>query len=353
MIYLFKHPLIRSVKWEKAIDSSKGFKPKLVEITTVRDQLVRVLSDKRPAAEIVSAVESYLPFLYSLVAVGEEIKTTRHCSILWSSCVSRRTLLSESSNVNFEVIMTHITYSYAMSVLAHGELMNGARENTFHQSIPLALKHLLKAAGVVRSLKQAYANLLHVPPDRPVEAIAIYGEALSLLYQAEAQALVVLRAEEAGTARSVVARLCMEVYAKSAETLKTLQSLRNDYNELLPDFITHIEELGNLFKAKAFRFLGGESYKVDQCGEAVAYLKLARDHFSTLSANPNRPNFYANVLSEEKKNIEDELHKYQTELSLVFFQSVPNPVDLKVPDPVGLCEPVDFAAPEPIFDKIE
>ncbi|KAL0246369.1 hypothetical protein GEMRC1_007581 [Eukaryota sp. GEM-RC1] len=350
-IYLFKHPLCKGgVRWEKSTSIPKEHRPKLVEVSSVRDTLVKVLADRAPAPTIVRTIEAYLPFLYGVISVPN-LATTRHLSISWSSCVTSKQRLCPMQNVFFEAVSVHYLYAYATSILAHVSLLESHKDGLFSTAIPGAIKHLLKSASILTFTK---ANLLPyvvmLPAQRPVELLPAFNDAMVSLFLAQAQSLIVVKAEESGKMPSLIAKLSLSVYDRSNAALLYLKSLLADYHELASDFLIHIEELGNLFKIKAFRYLAKSLYDDRECGKAVALLRACRDHFDSIAvAETGRSVYWSEIVKLERKDVKRTLSQYETDLNIVFFQSVPPLEHIPIPESLHIAEVGQWSPPEKAF----
>ncbi|KAL0224015.1 hypothetical protein P9112_003405 [Eukaryota sp. TZLM1-RC] len=355
MIYLFRHPSTKTLRFEKAIQSNKEFKGTLTEISTIRDGLVRILHDRRPAAEILQNIDAYLPHLEAImVSLNAESapSTTRHLSPTWTSCVMKKSLQCSIQSLAYEAVMVYTLLAYATSVQAHLELFEAHKGGTFEMTLPSAAKLLLRSAGIIKSLAPHYTSLFKLPLERPVECLSTFGEALIALFEAEAQALIV---EKAVSDKSplVIAKLCFGVFDKCNAALSILKSMTSDYSDLSPDFVVFIEELGNFYRAKGLRNQAMKMFSNDKAGEAVGLLRAARDHINHITSPPgSRAPYFAEIFQNEVKEIENLLERYNSELTLVYFQSVVPIENIILEESFVIVEPIEYKTVEPEFQSI-
>ena len=224
----------------------------------------------------------------------------------------------------------------------------GGAEQVGQEALAEAASWLRRASGAYRfcEVEPLPKIRMHLPGERPAEAMPSMADSMASLCLAEAQCLVATRAQQRGSAGPLVAALYMGASELFEEARNTLKKNVGDFNKLSERVMRYLAVSSAISTGRALCALAPEKKREEKLGEAVGLMQLAL-------SKVQQTQVVCEICPEWRAECAAELHTLQTltnrleqENRIVHFQRVTPATDRALPSGKVLVKPIDFELPK-------
>lgn len=202
------------------------------------------------------------------------------------------------------------------------------------EAAPAVATTLREAAGLYKHAAEKVLPELKgsLAGERPNELLASMATTMRLVCLAEAQAATARRAEEKGTAPSLLCKLHVGAYDlfKSAED--TIGGHVSDFNFIAKKLQAYVLLGICVHRARAHRAAAEEAAAGGDIGEAIACCDAAKKHLAKCQVAAGEVAAWQRAVAEEGEALAEVRANYVRENEVVYFEKVPEKPARKLPD---------------------
>jgi len=361
-VFKFVLPVTKPVNYHKIVRTSD---PKsmddLTKTSAAREEMATHMEKGEIGSlAVLQAIERYIPYLFGLVIAVEgqaHIRLNDPLCFTWSSGVSSSKKSTPEYTYRFEVVMTLITYGYALVNRAWA-LVDTFTDGTYDDNSKQAAHFLRLAAGVFDYVHIVeLPRWVNLPAVRPPETFPHLTTALSHMCIAIAQDLTVKKAvAKQGTSKAVVAKLSGEVWRRYESAFSEMKLSADDWKKIYAAPLVKFLEAGmNLGRANAYRCTALAHHEAKKVGLAASYLAVAMKSVSEINMPTSASSDLAPwrpLLEEQKLEIERKYWSITKENDMIVFDKLTEEKLLDVPESKPLMTPIPYNPPYPAFAEI-
>ncbi|KAH3742576.1 BRO1-like domain [Pelomyxa schiedti] len=328
----------------------------LAEVTRLRNDVQASLGVVPNPAAAVVAIEKYLPHLLGLKQATAALPADicKHIVVAWNTAFSSQYCNSAVSipSLNYELVMILFAYGISQRLLARDmSRQTGALDDETKSTLIANL--LCKAAGVFNyistlSLSSWTQGLKFAEVTTDLHLM------LSSLCLLEAQEIAIRKGIARKTSPGVIAKLALGVVSKAKYCEQIVKSLAPPSTQEIRLQILgyYLSVIATVFKAQAYSHLSQSVKEQGKYGIAVSYLEGAQPTATEQQVMSDRrtKEFMPEVLTLAQSFLTTISKAYELEVKdnqTVYFEPVPNPGTLEIPDGITLVKPVAFVCPAP------
>lgn len=302
-----------------------------------------------PILQDLQKLERYLPLLENLVIRVQSASNnaqifqwTTDLKIRWTS------VLCGSGPFGLATLrysrVDNLRYELGMVLFLYGGLLRERALEVLHTDLVEAATLFRKAAGVYQHMAEEVLPPLQgvLPPDRIPEATTSMATIMSIVCLAEAQAVIVRKAEEKATSGGLLAKLHYGVVQLLEEASNLLRVHVGDWNDVSEKFRRFINTCSILHEARSQRYIASDYKKMEKLGVAVGILRYAMNKLQGKS--PGEEAWKA-VFKQEVDALGDLLRKCENENEFIWREKPPRLDELPVLEGKKIVAPVNYQPP--------
>ncbi|ERN05458.1 hypothetical protein AMTR_s00007p00246960 [Amborella trichopoda] len=272
-------------------------------------------------------LDHYIPLLENLVLqvelVGHKDQITQWTSGLklrWSSVLSSSSIFNLGGPKFFQI--DSLRFELGMALFLYGALLRERALELLSSDLVQAATLYRRAAGVYQYLAEEVLPPLQpmLPQERPPEITSSMTSIMSLICMAEAQAVIVRKAEEKESSGSLLAKLHYGITQLLDEATLILNSKADDWNGVSDKLLAFISSCRMLHEARSQRHIAADFRGADQLGFAVGVLQSA---MANLQGKSPGKGLWDLVYRQEVDALSEMLRKYEYERGFIWHQKLP------------------------------
>lgn len=275
-----------------------------------------------PILQDLQKLERYLPLLENLVIHVEAanrstqiFQWTSNLRIRWTSVILSSGPFGMSASKYFRV--DDLRFELGMILFLYGGMLRERALEVLSTDLVEAATLFRKAAGVYQHMAQEVLPALQavLPPERIPEATTSMATIMSCICLAEAQAVIVRKAEEKATSGGLLAKLHYGVVQLLEEASTILRVQSGDWNDVSDRFKRFINTSMALHEARSQRYIAFDYKKMENLGIAVGVLRYA---MSKLQGKSPGEEAWRAVFKQEADALGDLLRKCENENDFIY-----------------------------------
>eukprot|EP00249_Psilotum_nudum_P001349 c13793_g1_i1 orf=295-1434(-) len=299
-----------------------------------------------PILQDLQKAERYLPLLENLVICVEAashnaqiVQWTSDLKLRWTSALSAVGPFGLATLKYFRI--DNLRFELGMVLFLYGALLRERALEVLPTDLVEAATLFRRAAGVYCHMAQDVLPPLHtvLPADRPPEATASMASIMSIICLAEAQAVIVQKAEEKATSKALLAKLHYGIVQLLEDAGNLLQMHTGDWNDVSEKFRRFIMTCSILHEARSQRYIASELKKIEKLGIAVAVLRYAMNRVQGKSPGEDA---WKTVFRQEADALGDLLRKCENENEFIWHERLPRLEDLPVLEGKKIVTPIAY-----------
>jgi hypothetical protein len=321
--------------------------------SSTREHFVSALN-RCDAVQIIQTAEAYFPHLFGFaisIETNANLKTTSPFVYTWSSAIDNKTHNYTCNTHRFELVMSLVSYAYAHLNRA-SELEEQTSNSVFPEKSREIITYLKKAFAILTNIKTyEFPFWKSLPSEKPLETSESFISEMIKYCVAMVQNVIVKKIQ----------------LEQKPQTPSYLFGVSNSYKSMYhflkedkffavrgdPEYLRLIESQMAMAGARIFRSLALAEYSIDKCGNACAYIGVARKLMELEEALTWKRFLQIGVLVKKYKVFICQVHeKYTNENEKVYHDSIPDVASLPMPQPKYIPENSQWAPPEPGYLSI-
>lgn len=220
---------------------------------------------------------------------------------------------------------------------------------------PAGQEVLAEAASWLRRASGAYRFCeaeplpkirMHLPGERPAEAMPSMADSMATLCLAEAQCLVATRALQRGSTGQLVAALYVGASELFEAARNTLKKNVGDFNKLSERLMRYLAVSSAIATGRALSALALECKAEEKLGEAVGLAQLALSKVKQTQVVCEICPEWRSECASEVRALQNMCNRLEQENRIVHFQKVSPATDRALPAGKILVKPIDFDMPK-------
>lgn len=301
-----------------------------------------------PILQDLQKVERYIPLLQNLVIRVEAAANnnarvsqwTSELKIRWTSALASSGPFGFSAQKFYRV--DNLRFELGMVFFLYGGLLRERALEVISTDLVEAATLFRKAAGVFQHMAQdVFPPLQPLPPsERLPEVSTTMATIMSLICLAEAQAVIVRKAEEKATSGSLLAKLHFGVVQLLEEGNSLLQTHSYEWNDLSEKIKRFINTCMVLHEARSQAYVANEFKKQEKLGVAVGILRYAMNKFQEGKAPGEEA--WKVVFRQEADAVGELLRKCENQNDFIWREKLPRLDELPVLEGKKIVSPIDY-----------
>lgn len=299
-----------------------------------------------PVLQDLQKVERYIPLLQNLVVRVESANNNLRVS-QWTSELKIRwtSVLASSGPFGLAALkyyrVDNLRFELGMMFFLYGGLLRERALEVISTDLVEAATLFRKAAGVFQHMAQdVLPPLQPMPPsERIPEVSSTMATVMSMICLAEAQAVIVRKAEEKATSGSLLAKLHYGVVQLLEEGNNLLQTHSYEWNDLSERLRRFLNTCMILHEARSQIYIANEFKKQEKLGVAVGVLRYAVNKFQGKSPGEDA---WKAVFKQEADALGDLLRKCENQNDFIWREKLPRLDELPVLEGKKIVSPIDY-----------
>lgn len=299
-----------------------------------------------PVLQDLQKVERYIPLLQNLVVRVESANNNLRVS-QWTSELKIRwtSVLASSGPFGLAALkyyrVDNLRFELGMLFFLYGGLLRERALEVISTDLVEAATLFRKAAGVFQHMAQdVLPPLQPMPPsERIPEVSSTMATVMSMICLAEAQAVIVRKAEEKATSGSLLAKLHYGVVQLLEEGNNLLQTHSYEWNDLSERLRRFLSTCMILHEARSQIYIANEFKKQEKLGVAVGVLRYAVNKFQGKSPGEDA---WKAVFKQEADALGDLLRKCENQNDFIWREKLPRLDELPVLEGKKIVSPIDY-----------
>ncbi|MCO5564320.1 hypothetical protein L7F22_017980 [Adiantum nelumboides] len=287
-----------------------------------------------PILQDLQKVERYIPLLQNLVVRVESSSSnaripqwTSELKIRWTSVLTSSGPFGLAALKFYRV--DNLRFELAMVFFLYGGLLRERALEVLSTDLVEAATLFRKAAGVFQHMAQEVLPPLQVLPasERIPEVTSTMATIMCLICLAEAQAVIVRKAEEKANSGSLLAKLHYGVVQFLEEANSLLQTHSSEFSDVSEKLKRFINTCMILHEARSQVYIANDYKKQESLGIAVGILRYAMNKFQGKS--PGEESWKA-VFRQEADVLGELLRKCENQNDFIWREKLPRLDELPI-----------------------
>lgn len=299
-----------------------------------------------PILQDLQKVERYIPLLENLVARVEAVSNNAQVS-QWTSDLRMRwtSILASSGPFGLAALkyyrVDNLRFELGMVLFLYGGLLRERALEVLSTDLVEAATLFRKASGVYQHMAQEVLPPLQplLLPDRIPEATSSMATIMSIICLAEAQAVIVRKAEEKATSGGLLAKLHYGVVQFLEEGSSLLRTHSGDWNDVSEKLKRFISTCIILHEARSQIYIANDYKKLEKLGMAVGILRYAMNKFQGKS--PGEEAWKA-IFKQEADALGDLLRRCENQNEFIWREKPPRLDELPVLEGKKIVSPINY-----------
>ncbi|XP_010263087.1 PREDICTED: BRO1 domain-containing protein BROX [Nelumbo nucifera] len=292
-------------------------------------------------------LQRYLPLLENLVFHVESVNNnqqmvqwTQDLKIRWSSVLCASSIFNLMGPKFFQI--DNLRFELGMVLFLYGAILRERASEILTADLVQSATLYRKAAGVYDHLANKVLPSLQpaLAQERIPEATLSICSIMSLICLAEAQAVTIRKAEEKGTARSLLAKLHHGISQSLDEAASILYSTTGDCKDISVRFLDFISSCRALHTLRSQKYLAEDLKTAGQVGVAIGVLRRALEN--SKEKMPREKSWHL-VFRQEMDVVSEMLRRLEHENDFVWHEKVhsgdelPSVQGMRIVSPIPYC----------------
>eukprot|EP00250_Pteridium_aquilinum_P010801 c19633_g1_i1 orf=493-1632(+) len=299
-----------------------------------------------PILQDLQKVERYIPLLQNLVVRVESASNnalvsqwTSELRIRWTSVLSSSGPFGLAALKYYRV--DNLRFELGMVLFLYGGLLRERALEVIMTDLVEAATLFRKAAGVFQYMAQDVLPSLQPLPsaERIPEVSPTMATVMSMICLAEAQAVIVRKAEQKATSGSLLAKLHYGVVQLLEEGNNLLQTHSCEWNDLSEKLRRFINTCMILHEARSQIYIANEFKKQEKLGVAVGILRYAMNKFQGKSPGEDA---WKTIFKQEADALGDLLRKCENQNDFIWREKLPRLDELPILEGKKIVSPIDY-----------
>ncbi|KAH7416057.1 hypothetical protein KP509_14G073100 [Ceratopteris richardii] len=304
-----------------------------------------------PILQDLQKVERYIPLLQNLMFRVESLDNNAKVS-QWTSDLRIRwtSVLTTSGPFGLTALkyyrVDNLRFELALILFLYGGLLRERALEVISTDLVEAATLFRKAAGVYQHMAHDVLPMLQgqQPSERIPECESAMATVMSLICLAEAQAVIVQKAEEKATSGSLLAKLHYGVVQFLEEANGLLQSHSTIFLDLSEKFKRFINTCMILHEGRSQIYIANEFKKQEKLGVAVGVLRYAANKFQ--GRTPGGEESWKSIFKQEADRLGDLLRKCEHQNDFIWREKPARVDELPILEGKKIVSPIDYQLPK-------